>query len=115
MSEKFPPSYYGGLSLDDKIEVALEFKHFSLESGCDANVEIFHKLLPESVKQLRLQSAKISQLEEKLRVATDFIESRKCKTYLGIAPPGKEVSVHSHDCPKCKTLSAIKEKNEKTI
>lgn len=35
-----------------------------------------------------------------------FVKKSRCKTYVGIVTPGREVRVHSADCKRCKALSA---------
>lgn len=52
----------------------------------------------------------VSELEQRLKVAVEFIESRRCRTYVGIATPGREVTVHDGiNCKKCKVLDKIRE------
>mgnify|MGYP000576571795 CR=1 FL=1 len=40
-------------------------------------------------------------------MAQDLVK-RRCKTYVGVVTPGREVRVHSPDCPKCKLIAAVK-------
>ena len=44
---------YYEASLPDKLEYLLEVKHYSLEEGADAHVELFHRVLPEVIRTLR--------------------------------------------------------------
>lgn len=43
----------------------------------------------------------------KLELVRDFIESRRCKTYIGIVTPGREVRVHDANCEKCKAMRKL--------
>lgn len=51
-----------------------------------------------------------SLLAQPLLEAMDFINSRRCKYYVGIVTPGREVKVHDNlNCKKCQALQRIKE------
>jgi hypothetical protein len=55
-------------SLSDRLEYVLAYKHFSLESGCDAHV-MLNKMLPIVSKCLSEATARERELEEKLEMA----------------------------------------------
>lgn len=53
---------YKSATLSEKIQIAIDHKHYSLESGADANHELFHYLIPSALEKIKRLEAALRDL-----------------------------------------------------
>lgn len=63
--ESWPPKFYASFTLAEKLEYAVTCKHYSLESGCDAHVELFERLIPQAISTLSSLEKRLAEAEER--------------------------------------------------
>lgn len=58
---------YKSATLSEKIQIAIDHKHYSLESGADANHELFHYLIPSALEKIKRLEEQVEALNEDIR------------------------------------------------
>ena len=74
-------SLYKNATLPEKIQIAIDHKHYSLESGADANHELFHYLIPQMLKAYQALKLENEQLEELLKEVLETFNADKQVMY----------------------------------
>lgn len=66
-ASEWPPSFYNEFTLAEKLQYTVTCKHYSLEAGCDAHVELFNHLIPQAIKALQENTALLARARREAR------------------------------------------------
>lgn len=96
---------YQSASLADQIQMAVDYKHFSLDSGCDANVELFNHLMPTAVVALKNNEREIQSLKSQNEVMISILNKMDCECGYDTHDGYQDTAV----CYRCEALDKVKE------